>query len=316
MLKLTKNEYYKIEDLIYSRARDLEIAILQHHMDDEDRVMAAHALTIYQNSDGGFGHGLEADNLNPNSSSIQTQYALSVLKELGYNSSNLDEVAGYIVNKSLNYVFQKVMDEEGYICATVESNNECPCASWWKHSDKAKEQWGYNPTAYLYALGLYFASPASKYYKKIMKFLPTCLDYYLNKDNIDGHELRCFIELYDVMLNKKIMPEILEKLGKKINEDIDKIINSDLEDWGKGYSGCVMPLDLLVYDHLVNTSERKELIEKHLDFIITSRGNALWDISWDWGNDYQEFELQRIKWRGVLTVNNLVLLKKYNRIDD
>ena len=77
-----------------------------------------------------------------------------------------------------------------------------------------------------------------------------------------------------------------------------------------------MPLDLLVYDHLVNTSERKELIEKHLDFIITSRGNALWDISWDWGNDYQEFELQRIKWRGVLTVNNLVLLKKYNRIDD
>ena len=55
MLKLTKNEYYKIEDLIYSRARDLEIAILQHHMDDEDKVMAAHALTIYQNSDGGFG---------------------------------------------------------------------------------------------------------------------------------------------------------------------------------------------------------------------------------------------------------------------
>ena len=316
MLKLTRNEYYKLEELVYSRARDLEIALFQYHMDNESREMVAHALTIYQNKDGGFGHGLEADNLNPNSSGIQTQYALSILREIGYDHSSLDEVSGYIVNKSLNYIFQKACDEDGYISATIKSNNDFPCASWWKHKDTYKEEWDYNPTAYLYALGLYFTTPASKYYKKIINFLPKCLEYYLNKDNIEGHELRCFIELYDVMLNKKIMPEIIEKFGKKINEDIDKIISSDIENWGKGYSGCVLPLDLLVYDHLINNEERKELIEKHLDFIISSRGDSTWDISWNWGNDYQEFELQRIKWRGVLTVKNLSLLKQYQRIEE
>ena len=29
----------------------------------------------------------------------------------------------------------------------------------------------------------------------------------------------------------------------------------------------------------------------------------------------QEFELQRVKWRGVISVNNLALLRKYNRIE-
>ena len=168
MLKLTKNEYYKLEDLVYARARDVEIALFQYLMDNEDKEMAAHALTIYQNSDGGFGHGLEADNLNPSSSGVQTQYALSVLRQLGYNQSNLDEVGSYIVNKALNYTFLKVMDEEGLISATIPSNNECPCASWWKH--KEDNSWGYNPTAYLYALGLYFTNPISKYYKKIIKY--------------------------------------------------------------------------------------------------------------------------------------------------
>ena len=31
--------------------------------------------------------------------------------------------------------------------------------------------------------------------------------------------------------------------------------------------------------------------------------------------DYQEFELQRIKWRGVISVNNLAILKRFNRIE-
>lgn len=317
MLKLSRIEYLKLEELIYSRARDLEIALFQYHMDNEDRLMAVHALTIYQNRDGGFGHGLEPDSLNPNSCGIQTQYALSILRELGYNHSNLDEVAEYVVYRAIHYIFHCAANEEGYIPATVPSNNDFPCAIWWKHNEETyKSEWSYNPIAYLYALGLWFTSPAHKYFKKIIKLLPKCLEHFFNCEKIEGHELRCYIELYDVLLKKNIMPEIHEKLGDKINKEIDKLISLDIDNWGKNYSGCTMPLDLLVYEHLINTEERKALIEKNLDFLLTSRGEGMWDINWIWHNEYQEFELQRIKWRGAITVKNLALLKKYNRLEE
>jgi len=316
MLKLSKKDYENIENLIYARARDLEIALFQYYLNDEDKEMALHALTIYQNRDGGFGHGLEADSLNPNSSGIQTDYALNIIKSLGYDSSNLDEVAEYVVYRALHYIFRYAADEEGYISATIPSNNDFPCASWWKHNeDSIKNEWGYNPTASLYSHALWLTSPAHKYYKKTLKYLPKCLEHYFESNDINGHELVCYLHLLDVMKKKNIMPEILNRFEDKINKDIDRLIISDLDKWGNQYSGSCYPVELLIYDYLVNSEERKQMIDKNLDYLITSREDGLWDISWNWHNDYQEFELQRIKWRGVISVNNLAILKKYNRIE-
>lgn len=41
------------------------------------------ALGFYQNEDGGFGNGLEADFLNPNSSPMATWAATETLREIG-----------------------------------------------------------------------------------------------------------------------------------------------------------------------------------------------------------------------------------------
>jgi hypothetical protein len=61
--------------------------------------------------------------------------------------------------------------------------------------------------------------------------------------------------------------------------------------------------------------ERKDLLEQNLDYLLDSRDEkGLFRVTWNWENGYEEFELQRIKWMGVILVNNLVFLKKYNRI--
>ena len=63
------------------------------------------------------------------------------------------------------------------------------------------------------------------------------------------------------------------------------------------------------------TKEEILLVEKHLDYLLDSRNdNGLFEVTWSWGNDYEEFELQKIKWVGLLLVNNLIFFKKYNRI--
>lgn len=41
-------------------------------------------LQAYQNQDGGFGHALEPDSWNPNSTPIQTATAIEILEEIHF----------------------------------------------------------------------------------------------------------------------------------------------------------------------------------------------------------------------------------------
>jgi len=48
----------------------LELARWQIHFEDGSRENVLQMLEVYQNEDGGFGHGLEPDNWKPNSTPI------------------------------------------------------------------------------------------------------------------------------------------------------------------------------------------------------------------------------------------------------
>ena len=121
------------------------------------------------------------------------------------------------------------------------------------------------------------------------------------------------MELYDVLTTKNIYPELHNVLKDGINKRIDELMDKDEETW-KRYSN--QPLELLQLKEFVDTEERKELVEKNLDFLMDSRNsNGLFDVSWSWNNDYEEIELQRVKWVGVLLVNNLITFKKFDRIE-
>ena len=90
-------------------------------------------------------------------------------------------------------------------------------------------------------------------------------------------------------------------------------LRQEEEKW-KGYSNT--PLELLHYEEFIDSEERKELVEKNLDFVIDSRNsNGLFDVNWSWNNDYEEIELQRVKWVGLLLVNYLITFKRHNRIE-
>ena len=121
------------------------------------------------------------------------------------------------------------------------------------------------------------------------------------------------MELYDVLTTKNIYPELHKVLKDGINKRIEDLMDKDEEKW-KGYSNT--PLELLQLKEFVDTDERKELVEKNLDFVMDSRNsNGLFDVNWSWNNDYEEIELQRVKWVGLLLVNNLITFKKFDRIE-
>ena len=104
-----------------------------------------------------------------------------------------------------------------------------------------------------------------------------------------------------------------EKLYNNINSRIDDLMTLDESLWEDDSSN--QPIELIQFMPFLNTEERKELIEKNLDFLLDSReDNGLFKVTWTWKNEYEEYELQKIKWAGVILVNNLIFLKRFNRI--
>ncbi|MBQ7138495.1 MAG: hypothetical protein IJO39_05845, partial [Clostridia bacterium] len=73
------NTYEKARAFMYRCARPLELALWQYHFEGGSAENVLRALSFYQNEDGGFGHALEADNWNPNSSPLTTQTATEIL---------------------------------------------------------------------------------------------------------------------------------------------------------------------------------------------------------------------------------------------
>ena len=314
MKLITKQEMSNYESYLYKRGRDIEIAKYNYFFLEGERIDVAFALTIYQNRDGGFGHGLEPDSLNPYSSPLQTSEALKILKAVGYNDSNLDEVSENLVKRALHYIYYYCL-KDGKINPNVPSNNDFPHASWWEYDENFFDTWRYNPTAYIVALTLHFTKENDKYYKKAYPLVPVIIESFNSdsKELVDKHYVNNMMELYDVLTTKNIYPELHKVLKDGINKRIEDLMDKDEEKW-KDYSNT--PLELLQLREFVDTDERKELVEKNLDFVMDSRNsNGLFDVNWSWNNDYEEIELQRVKWVGLLLVNNLITFKKFDRIE-
>lgn len=83
---LTKDAYIKIKEWVYRQARPIEWARWRYHFEESSQADVLKCLKVYQNSDGGFGRGLEADSLNPASSPITTSQGISILKEIDFMS--------------------------------------------------------------------------------------------------------------------------------------------------------------------------------------------------------------------------------------
>ena len=66
-------------NFIKENARPVDLAVFEYFFEGKENKNVVEELRKYQNEDGGFGRGLEADCWNPNSSPIATNDALLTL---------------------------------------------------------------------------------------------------------------------------------------------------------------------------------------------------------------------------------------------
>lgn len=154
------NTFEKSRRFIYRNARPLDLARFRYHFEGGNREEVLTALANYQNEDGGFGHALEADSWNPNSSPIQTWVATEILREINFTDKTHPIISGI-----LKYL-ESGKDFSGYFWyTTVKSNNDYPHAPWWHTESDSTCHNDYNPTACLAGFSIRYAEKGSELYR-------------------------------------------------------------------------------------------------------------------------------------------------------
>jgi hypothetical protein len=285
----------------------IDVARWQYHFENGCPEAVLNALAKYQNEDGGFGHALEADSWNPNSTPIQTCTAAEILREINFADADHPIVAGM-----LNYL-DSGADFNGKVWFnSVLTNNDYPHAPWW-HTDAAgMEKISYNPTAALAGFGLAYANRKSELYEKCSVIAAEAVEHYLKSDRKeDMHTVQCYLRLMEYCESAEIYDAIdLNALREKLRNDINCLITADISLWTSNY--ICKPSLFFNSPKSIFYEQNQEIAEFECEFICGSRNpDGVWDLTWRW-NDYPKEWAVAENWcKGAQAVNNMLYLSNF-----
>lgn len=286
------------ERFIAANARPLERAFYSWHFEHGTKGAVIEELRRFQNPDGGFGHGLEADNWNPNSNPIATNDAIITLHRL-----RAEKEAGDITDGIIRYLrsHDSFDEERRRWLFAIETNREYPHAIWWEKNGDGLM--GYNPTVSLAAFLICFGGRAP-YYEEIVR---DAFKHLSEKAEVGGDELKCCLLCYELLLENGITDVIdLADWKRLIQGWLARAICKDTEKYGVEYVST--PSDFFA-------DPRPEFINGDIRALIAAEKGALagiqkddggFDISWQWHTPYPEFEQARQWWRAKITIDKLL----------
>lgn len=282
-------------------ARALEVALYEYHFQKGTSSPVEKALKAYQNDDGGFGHGLEPDCLNPHSSPIQTWAATQIILECQLDQSDM-------IEGILKYLESKEAFKNKRYGSTVLSNNDYPRAPWWTYSDKAYEGW--NPTASLVAFYLIYGDKSHPHYKLVVDLGKDAVEDLIQNGCQEMHELNNYLELRSGLV-KSGMTELVafSDFEDRLSKDMLSLIEMDDTKWGD-YVCRPSTFVLKTSDFL--SDQLTDLIQKELVFLQEQRNQeGLWDVPWSWGQFESDFYVSKRHWEGIIGLKYLKFIKSF-----
>lgn len=294
---------------IHQHARELEQALFGFHFNagGVDEVLSA--LKPYQNEDGGFGHGLEPDCNDDQSSVLDTTIALQLLRELGRDAG-----CG-MVQKAIGYL-KDTFDESRRIWPirqVVDAQREC--APWWKADsvdELIKNFHGclLNPRAEVVAHLLHYRELVDE------SWLNGLVDEVVelicsHEERLEHHDFLCAVRLLECdTLNEALHA----RLKPAMISQSQRVIELDPEKWN-GY--CVKPLDIISHpEHDLVEAVGQEIIRKHCDYELSKQTeDGGWYPAWTWEELHPEaWAKAKMDWAGVLTLKTLRVLRHWDAL--
>lgn len=300
--------YAKARVFIYRNARPLELARWRYHFENGDRGDVLTALAAYQNSDGGFGHGLEADNFNPNSNPMHTWNACEILREIGFEDGSHPIIGGILRYLDSGADFS---EKHNQWLNTVKSNDDYPHAVWWSYSENREEDFSYNPTAHLAGFILKFADKDSGLYKKAVEIAKQAYEWFVSKTPVgDDYIAHGLMRLYEYLSETGLELVDMRTFAEKLQEEINNDICRDTERWKTEY--VCRPSMFINNNESMFFENNKELVQKECELLAKAQlKDGSYTVPWAWYNDYAEYTLSANWWKSVLLITYMRFLKEF-----
>lgn len=289
-------------NFIYRNARPLDLARWQYLFEDRSRENVLTILASYQNEDGGFGHALEPDCWNPNSSPVQTWVATEIIREAGLNDAQHPIIQGI-----LRYL-ASTGDFDGHTWSnTIPSNDLYPHAPWWDDTPDAEVS--YNPTACFIGFILKYADSDSELYHTALRLAEEAYAYFREQYPMESmHTVSCFVELYEYLRECKCSKNTnLDEFEDLLQKQIKFVLTQDTSVWSVEY---VCKPSLFIHSkQSIFYPENRELCEFECKFIReTQEEDGTWKITWEWGTYPEEWQISKNWWKSDLIIKNIRFL--------
>ncbi len=307
---LGKEQFDLIRNWMYRNARPLDLSRWKYHFENGSGQDVLSDLAAYQNTDGGFGHALEADSWNPNSSPIQTWCGTEILYEI-----NMTDKDNPIIKGILSYLESGKDYRDGFWYAEIPSNNDYPHAPWWTYDENPVEEWGYNPTICLVGFILYFADKQSDLYKRATQTAQKAIEDFLQRGQlVDMHELSCFVRFWEYCRRAEGTDLIdMDGLRQRLVEQVKSAITHNTEEWDTNY--VCRPSQFMLSPDSMFYHDNKEIAQYEVEYIIKSmNADGSWNVNWSWDSYPEEWAVSKNWWKANQTIINMRYLQGFECI--
>lgn len=284
---------------ISENARPLELAVYRYFFEDGSNQAVIDELSKFQNADGGFGHALEPDFFNPNSSPIATNDAIITLSRVNALDKDSDMVKGIARYLESHDSFDE--NKKRWLFA-IDSNKDYPHAIWWEKKGDGISK--FNPSISLAAFMVCYGNRTSLH-EEIIK---EGFEYLENGEEISGDDVNCCLLAYELLTSNSINNIVNMDTFKNLQfKAIENCICKDTEKYGVEYVPMPSTIFSGRYMEFI-TSEIKPLIFAEKDILgKLQKEDDGFDITWKWYTPYSdEYEQARNWWRPRITIEKLL----------
>lgn len=304
------NVFRMAKGFIYRNARPLDLARWQYHFENGSKEAVLNALSCYQNKDGGFGHALEPDAWNPNSSPVQTWCATEILREINFTDNS-----HLIVRGILSYL-ESGKDFNGHFWYNIiRTNNDYPHALWWNTETGRNSHDDYNPAACLAGFIIKYADKDSKIYTLGCRVAKEAVITYMNQGFLSNMAtVLCYIRLMQYVEEAGITGIFdFNALKAKLIQQVEYSITKDTAIWETSY--ICKPSKFFNSKESIFYDSNKEIADYECEFIIkTQLEDGSWNITWKWAAYPDEWAISKNWWKSDIIIKNLLYLRGFNKI--
>ena len=290
----------KSVDYLIKHGRPLEKALMEFKFNDGSPNLVIEALRYYQNEDGGFGKALEPDLRCPDSSSLCTTVAFSVMWELDLDNNHP------MIEKGIQFLMD-TYDKQGKSWFFVPPAADLyPRAPWWNFENDSRAS-RHNPRPEI--LGSLLQAQSLVPGELIQEVVEDVEKTFLTeRENFQMHDLLSYLRL----ARCENLPETLEKvLSAELPDIIKKVVAFEPEKWA-GYSLRPYQVVRNMNDPLLSCVEGA-MHDSLLYLIDEQDEDGSWPLTWNWGESFSEiWPIAEKEWRSVVTFDYLLILKNFS----